>query len=175
MERGARSASSSRAPHRRRARLPQIQSQKTALYDGPDSWFKTYMLLVQNPAHDKVRDIVDNFDVLIGWLQAFYVLTPIRDQFARSCFVSRLEASRYTVDTTRLESALTGESGYLYACNCQTFVHYSLCKHCVARAMMDGVVTAGPPQFSPDLREPEKQQRGRKKKARRGGALDRHG
>lgn len=102
------------------------------------------------------------------------MLTPIRDQFARSCFVSRLEASRYTVDTTRLEIAPTGEN-CLYACNCQTFVHYSLCKHCVARAMMDGVITAGPPQFAPDRREPEKQPRGRKKKAQKGGALDRHG
>jgi hypothetical protein len=133
------------------------------------------MLLVQSPGHDKVRDIVADFDVLISWLQAFFVLTPIRDQFALACFVSRLEASRYTVDKARLESALTGESGDLYACNCQTFVHYSLCKHCVARAMMDGVITAGPPQFAPERREPEKQLRGRKTKAQKGGALDKNG
>ena len=156
-------------------RLPQIKGQKAALYEGPDSWFKTYMLLVQNPANDKVRDIVENFDGLIDWLQAFFVLTPIRDQFALACFVSRLEASRYAVDKARLESTPSGESSYLYACNCQTFVHYSLCKHCVARAMMDGVITTGPPQFAPERREPEKKQRGRKKKAQKGGALDRDG
>jgi len=150
-------------------RLPQIQSQKTALYDGPDSWFRTYKLLVQSPADDKVRDIVDNFDTLIGWLQAFYVLTPIADEFALECFVSRLEASKYTIDETLLND------NAIYSCNCQTFVHYSLCKHCVARGMMDGIITSGPPQFAPERREPEKHKRGRKKKAQKGGALDRDG
>jgi hypothetical protein len=144
--------------------------QKKALYEGTNSWFSTYKLLVQDPTDAKVSDIVDKFDDLIGWLQAFYVLTPISDDFALECFVSRLQASKYALNTAQLEDDCD-----IYACNCQTFVHYSLCKHCVARAMMDGVITSGPPQFAPDRREPEKRKCGRKKKAQRGGALDRDG
>ena len=156
--------------------LAQIASQKKALYEGSDSWFSTYQLLVQDPTNTRVKDIVDTFDVLIEWLQAFYVLTPIADDFALECFVARLKASRYTVDETRLSKTLLGGRTHaLYACNCQTFIHYCLCKHCVSRAMMDGVISRGPPQFAPERRDPEKAKPGRKQKARKGAALDKNG
>ena len=156
--------------------MAQIASQKKALYEGSDSWFSTYQLLVQDPTNTRVKDIVDTFDVLIEWLQAFYVLTPIADDFALECFVARLKASRYTVDETRLSKTLLGGRTHaLFACNCQTFIHYCLCKHCVSRAMMDGVISGGPPQFAPERRDPEKAKPGRKQKARKGAALDMNG
>lgn len=155
-------------------------SLKKALYEAGEqqgnSWFSTYQLIVQNSGHHKVKAIVDDFDLLISWLQAFYVLNPIADDCARECFVARLKASRYTLNETRFEDVRPNGRPYaLYACNCPTFIHYSLCKHCVARAMIDGIITSGPPQFASARREPEKQKPGRKRKAQRGGALDRDG
>ena len=149
-------------------------SLKRALFEGESSWF-TYQLIVQNPSGPKVKGIVAVFDDLISWLQAFFVLTPITDKPALECFVARLKASRYTFDETLIGSNRpSGKMFELYS-HCQTLFHYCLCKHCVARAMMDGVITHGPPQFAPERRLPEQAKRGRKRKARRGDALNVNG
>jgi hypothetical protein len=78
-----------------------------------------------------VKSIIDDFNLLIEWLQSFFLLTPISDPPARECFVARFQASKYTLDEARIGSTRpNGKTFELYACNCPTFIHYCLCKHC---------------------------------------------
>jgi hypothetical protein len=93
-----------------------------------------------------VRAIVKGVDGLVEWLGAFHghVLTPIRNnKRVLACFVARLKASRYELDQERIGQLRPGSAKpcQLYSCNCGTFIHYCLCKHCVARGMYDGSIT----------------------------------
>jgi hypothetical protein len=144
---------------------------RKALYDRSTGWAVTYRSLVQSATldvrarSDEVNEIYADFDLLISWLTAFHYLSPITDEGFLQTFVERLERSGYSLQVV---------SGVrFHSCNCERFIHYGLCKHCVALGISHKLITAIPAHLDPASRRRGGGRRGRLPKAKRGGAFAR--
>lgn len=122
------------------------------MYTADTSWSKTFILVVTGTDWEnaEVKQILADYYNLIDWLQAFRVLKPISDTGVSSCFVARLKESEYEPSDDLLATK------HLYACNCETFIHYALCKHCVAKGLLDGVIKKVPAKFCTSQRTVER-------------------
>ena len=135
--------------------------------DGSDAWLTTYLRLHSKPeSYNMQRSGKDpewNFDAVIMWCSAFETLTDLPDGVFKQEQVRRLEQGKCAVDTVRIN-----RPDGLCACKCTTYMHYVVCEHVIADAMIKGSVTGYPPNF--DVRRIG-QRVGRPPKAAPGGAL----
>jgi hypothetical protein len=116
--------------------------------DGTDSWISTYLKLHKQPveyvAARKKADELWDFDTLVMWCEAFNSMKDLPDGQFKIEQVMRLRNGKCGID----EGRILAKDG-LCSCNCSRYMHYVVCEHVLADAMLKGSVTAYPPNFDP--------------------------
>ena len=116
--------------------------------DGSDSWLATYLKLHKHPeAYSNERKRADetwDFDMLVMWCSAFDTMCELPDGQFKSEQVMRLRNGKCAIDEDRIF-----EKDGLSSCSCSVYMHYVVCEHVLADAMLKGSVQGYPPNFDP--------------------------
>jgi len=108
--------------------------------DGSDSWVSTYLKLHTQPkAYNEARKKADetwDFDVLVMWCEAFTTMKDLQAGLFKTEQVSRLRNGKCGINEDRI-SANDG----LCSCSCSVYMHYVVCEHVLADAMLKGSLT----------------------------------
>ena len=94
------------------------------------AWANEYAAMRRNPkGYYKLTDGSWDIDILNDMMFCFHVLTKVPDD--------------------HIQKKTLAEAGILYVCDCPSFAHYHVCKHCLAFALFKKETTV-PLRFSTD-------------------------
>ena len=146
-----------------------------------ESWYETYVSLMEATSV-KDLDFTFSFPLLMDYGKSFHTLTPITCVTFTTRLIERLEASKCTLDLTRIQTSATdrtidatkltgGAEGNAFVhCNCPAYLHYSWCDHaCLHARCVSKILARIPQQFDPKRLATKR--KGRIANAKAGGAL----
>ena len=110
---------------------------------GDVSWRTTFSRLLRDPKAFMVTQAEKEgeewgFDAIMDWATTFYAMARMRDGTLADDLTQRVRASGFVVDDAALETC-----GW-HTCMCRQYRAYAWCKHVLAKARQDGVVTKLP-------------------------------
>jgi len=108
--------------------LPEGVTKASDIITHLQTWAKEFILMFKRQrTYEKLFDGSWDFKLLCEMLNSFWILTPIPDEHPKA--------------------ALLREVGIAYTCTCEPFLHYHVCKHCLAFGLSEGDVEL-PMRFS---------------------------
>lgn len=139
------------------------------------NWAAVIEAIMKKPASVKLLTKID-FDLLYEWCRSFHVLIPIKMSPSDDWMFPTNRAVLHWCEMLRLSGieVLGAEEiakrkkkpkEGLFACTCEMYMHYTICKHVLQIYLNSGIVTHLPKGGTPMMK------RGKKRKAHGGEAL----